>query len=258
VISGHCDSRFSGLPRHQNQPVSHAPSVDIPHPSPLSRVSLLGSHRMASDLMFELPLETERRRKERRGRRRKPIHILELPHEVLLTILDFSCQTPTELVRFSLVCSLFHRFTEAEPLWRKVCMNSFDSIHPLTLSRSGSWKSLLKNKALIENSPWTVKPKEAVQTLHNELLGTRNITGLARLVCGTGTGPLCDLQLAPRDAPKQVSAGLRPAHCHYSAPKVPKRCAKAKSGPGPVHRWFFAHPGISRSNMSVIICSSQV
>lgn len=91
----------------------------------------------------------------------------------MMRILDFSCNDPEEVAAISLVCTLFKNMTSSEALWRRVCLNRFGFVHPATVTRSGSWKSLMQHKSAIENSPWVIKPREPAQTLQNELLGTK-------------------------------------------------------------------------------------
>jgi WD40 repeat protein len=93
----------------------------------------------------------------------------------VLRILDFAFVHPKEVASFSQVCSHLSVISSSEDLWRRVCLNHFGYVHPLTVSRSGSWKSLMRNKSLIENSPWEVKPREATQVLQNGLLGVTSM-----------------------------------------------------------------------------------
>lgn len=173
-------SRNLRLPLSQVQSWRYSSPLNVPPSGPDS---------MASDLCFaharipSMDISPQRRTMRDRRRKRRP-HFLELPYEVLMRILEFSCDNAEELVNFSLVCSTMNRFAAVESLWKRVCLNRFGFVHPSTVSRSGSWKSLLRNKALIENSPWTVKPREAANSLQNDYLGTFDLPPLRQL-------PLC-------------------------------------------------------------------
>jgi len=136
----------------------------------------VGCPSMASELYFAAPrapsLDISPHRRGSHDRRRKrPAHFLDLPYEVLIRILEFSCDNAEELVNFSLVCSAMNRFAAVESLWKRVCLNRYGFVHPSTVTQSGSWRTLIRNKALIENSPWTVKPLEASNMLQNDVLG---------------------------------------------------------------------------------------
>lgn len=136
---------------------------------------------MASDLCVISKLDTEHvepraRRRAGQKRRARLAHILQLPSEILMRIIDFASYDPTDVVLYSLVCRKFHEYTSNETLWQRVCINRFGYVHPTTISRSGSWKALMRTKSLIENSPWTIKPQEPVRELHNDLLGASSTT----------------------------------------------------------------------------------
>lgn len=128
---------------------------------------------MASDLYtVSGPFIGARTRSKRRNRHGKTCpNFLDLPSEIMMRILDFSCNDPEEVAAVSLVCTLFNSMASSEALWRRVCLNRFGFVHPTTVTRSGSWKSLMRYKSAIENSPWAVKPRDPAQTLQNDLLG---------------------------------------------------------------------------------------
>lgn len=108
---------------------------------------------------------------KRSRRRRRSLQLQDLPSEVVLRILNFMCQDPVDVVTVSLVCTEFRAMTSDEALWQRVCLNRFGFVNPDTVQRSGSWMTVMRNKALIENSPWTVKPKQHAMVLQNSLLG---------------------------------------------------------------------------------------
>lgn len=133
---------------------------------------------MSSDLVVgavpphELAERRQRSNSRRARVRRTQRVLLELPTEILLRILNFSCNTPHDITSFSLVCRSFRRYSQEEDLWKKICLKTFSDVNPVTLLRCGSWRSLIRNKSIIENSPWTVRPEAASLVIQNQLLST--------------------------------------------------------------------------------------
>lgn len=131
---------------------------------------------MASEVI-ELPcaLDDDSNVVQRRKRPRKvkaDLQLQDLPSEVVVRILEFACNDPVDVVIVSLVCTEFRAMTTNEALWQRVCLNRFGFVNPDTVTRSGSWMTIMRNKSLIENSPWTIKPKTHAMSLQNGLLGT--------------------------------------------------------------------------------------
>lgn len=126
-------------------------------------------HRRASSRDVELaPDRQDRVRKKKSSR----LELFDLPAEILWRILGIFCNDPVEVVSISLVCKAFRQMTNNEQLWQRVCLNRFGFVAPETVSMSGSWMTVMRDKTAIENSPWIVKPKECAQLVYNDLLGT--------------------------------------------------------------------------------------
>lgn len=123
---------------------------------------------------------------KRPRRRRSNLALQDLPSEVVARILNFACNDPVDVVLVSLVCKEFQAMTSNEALWQRVCLNRFGFVSPDTVTRSGSWMTIMRNKALIENSPWTIKPKQPARVLQNAMLGTFHPFGTPSS-CSTST-----------------------------------------------------------------------